>query len=578
MKQTRIINNIVGGSYESDARIAGCAVSQNLYAESVEEASNGFYFTSSLRSVDGERVICEGMEFVDPMKQGCRGIFVASDDSIFAAFGTDILRITKNRVTGVYSAQRIYREPAATIGKVNFTETGGVNSHICWVDGTQIVKAYPLDPTKSESLGMSVPMEFRTPLRVYRTSDEIVKQENYHVSPDQICSINGCLVINDPETDTWYYTEAYILGGTTYTRNVYDLDVNGNIQYEPGTYTVKTKEVALNNEEPSSNTCYLWLDRYSKPRFQTAEYSADKVSGMVVCGDMLFVIGSKSVQIYTQDSSSDAQGFSSMIFTSAGRNIRDLGAKVTDTIVELDGNVIFLGSSARGERSIFAMNGNAPMRISTNVIERELQDEDLSSAYALGWIQNGHSFYCLSVPSIKKTYVYDFATKQWHNRSTRLSDGTDDCWWARYAVNANGDIVLGAKGVSVLARFDKDKYDDFRGEPIIKRRTSPIFTSDYSPFMVNDVMLLWNTGTTNDINNDGNAKNPVVMLEVSTDGGNTFGDERWANGGEVGHYGHRSIWYGIGCGNMFVFRFTISDRVKVIITGAKISHTKLSRF
>lgn len=578
MKQTRLINNIVGGSYEADARIAGCAVSQNLYAESVEEASNGFYFTSSLRSVEGERVIVQNMSFEDPFNQGCRGMFVASDDSIFAAFGSSVMRITKNSITGVYSAKTIYNEGNPTVGKVRFAETGGVNSHVCWVDGTEHIKAYPIDPLKAEALGVSVPILFRTPLRVYLTSDEIKKDENFHVSPTQICSVKGSLVINDPETDTWYYTESYILGGTTYKRSVYDLDENGNVKYEEGTYKVATKEVKLNEEEPSSSTCYLWLDRYSKPRFQTAEYSADKVTGMVVCGDMMFVIGAKSIQIYTQESSTDAQGFSSMIFNSSGRNIKDLGAKVSDTIVELDGNVIFLGSSARGERSIFAMNGNAPIRISTNVIERELQGADVSTSYALGWVQNGHSFYCLSVPSLKKTYVYDFATRQWHNRSTRNPDGTDSYWWAQYASNANGDIVLGSGGIGILARLDKDKYDDYRGEPIIKRRTSPIYVSDYSPFMVNDVMLLWNTGTTNDINNDGNAKNPVVMLEVSTDGGNTFGDERWAYGGQVGDYGHRSIWYGIGCGNMFVFRFTISDMVNVVITGAKISHTKLNRF
>lgn len=577
MKKTRLINNVIGGSYESDVMIAGCAVSQNLYAESVEDASNGFYFTTSLRSVEGERVVLDLSAIPNIDAVGCRGMFVASDNSVFAAFGSCVVRIRKNPIKNVYGYETIYHSNTLNLEKVCFAETGGINSHVCWVDGGDIVFAYPLSTEKAT--GVSLPVRFHTPIRVYKTADEIVQDTEFHVRPTQICSINGCLVINDPDTDTWYYTDAYVLGGTNYIRNVYALDANGNIQYEDGdSYKVKTKEVNLWAEEPSSYTSYLWLDRYSKPRFQTAEYSADKISGMTVCGDLLFVIGEKSMQIYNQEASTDAQGFSSMVFSSVNRDIRDLGTKAKDSIVELDGNVIFLGSSARGERSVWMSNGGAPVRISTNVMEREWEGLRLEDAFSFGWMQNGHHFYCITVPAVGKTYCYDFATRQWHNRSTRLQNGTDGAWWVRFAVNLEGDICLGSNKEKVIAVLDKNKYDDFRGEPIIKRRTAPCLTNDFSPFMVNDLLLLWNTGTTNDINNENDARNPVVMLEVSFDGGNTFGPERWGYGGKVGMYSHRTIWYGIGAGNMIVFRFTISDRANVVITGCKISHTPLSNF
>ncbi len=577
MKQTRLLNNVIGGSYEADVKIAGCAVSQNLYAESVEEASNGFYYTSALRSVDGERVVLDLSAVKDVATKGCRGMFVASDNSIFAAFGSSIVRITKNPANGRFTYSTIYTESELTLSKVRFAETGGVNSHVCWVDGSTQVKAYPLEPEKAPE-GVSLPLKFTTPLRVYKTADEVVEDTNYNVRPSHICSINGCLVINDPENDTWYYTDAYILGGTNYERKVYDLDENGNIQYVDNTYEVKTRTVKLWETDGSSTASYLWLDRYSKPRFQTAEYSADKVSGMIVCGDLLFVIGTKSLQMYNQQASTDAQGFSSMVFSSVNRNIRDIGAKSTDTIAELNGNVIFLGASARGERSVWVTNGGAPVRISTNVMEREWEGVYLEDSYAFAWNENGHNFYAITIPRLQKTYCYDFATKQWHNRSTRLENGTDVEWWVKDVVNCDGDICLASDSESVIAKLDRKKFDDFRGQPIIKRRTAPILTNDYSPFMVNDLMLLWNNGTTDDINNENEAKNPVVMLEVSLDGGNTFGSERWGYGGEVGMYSHRTIWYGIGAGNMIVFRFTISDRVNVVITGCKVSYTALSNF
>lgn len=578
MKQTRLINQVVGGSYETDERIAGYAVSQNLYAESVEAAANGYYFTTSLRSVPGERVVLGDFVISDMFRQGCRGLFVASDCSIFAAFGDGIYRITYNRITGEYSGGRIYGIFPGTVGRIRFCETGGVNSHVCWIDGVNpTLYAYPLEPERVQYVDL--PLVFTTPLRQYKTADQIIVDSvEQHVVPDQLCSVNGSLIINDPENDTWYYTDPYILGGTSYTRQIYDLDESGNVQYVDGTYQVKTKEVNLTDTDSGNTTSYLWLDRYSKPLFTTAEYSADRIEAMAVCGDFLFAFGTGSVQVYNQSESTDAQGFSSMVFSSAGRNIRDLGCGAKDTVVVLNGQAVFLGSSARGERSIWYTSGGTPTRISTNSIERMLEGEDLAGAYAVGYMENGHAFYVLTVPSIDKTFCYDFSTSQWHNRSTYRKDSTKGIWWASFCACVNGHVLIGGSGINKLVRLDKNKYDDYKGDPIIKVRTAPVITNDYSPFIVNDLMLLWNNGTTKDVTNEDGAKNPVVMLEVSRDGGYTFDDEMWAYGGKTGQYGYRTIWYGLGAGNMFVFRFTISDKVNVVITGAKISFTTLSHF
>lgn len=577
MKQTRLINQVVGGSYEQDERIAGCAVSQNLYAESVETASNGFYYTTALRSVSGESVAIEDFMDGDTYGQNCRGMIVASDGSIFAAFGDCVFRIIKSGLS--FSAQRIYKETVPSVGRVRFCETGGVNSHVCWVNGTVKVMAYPLDPVKAISAGIQLPLVFYTPQRQYRTADQVVSDTEANVEPDFICAVNGSLIINDPETDTWYYTEPFILGGVTYTREIYDLDPYGNVQYVPGSaYEVQKKTVYLTQNDPDSGTSYLWLDRYSKPKFTTASYVADRLSALATCGDYLFAFGDNSIQVYSPSLSSDAQGFSSMVFSSTGRNYKDAGCAAVNTVVDMNNSVVFLGSSSKGGLSVMSTNGNAPSRISTNAIERMLDGVDVSTAYALGYTENGHAFYCLTVPAIDKTFCYDFATNQWHNRSTYRDDSQEGLWWPEYSVSSYGRIFLAGGSVGKLVMFDREKYDDYKGDPIVKRRTAPVLTNDYSPFLVNDLMLLWNNGTTRDITNEEGARNPVVMLEISRDGGNTYEDELWAYGGETGQYGYRTIWYGIGAGTFFVFRFTISDRVNVVITGAKVSYTALSQF
>lgn len=579
MKQVRLINNIVGGSYEDDNRFGGCCLSQNLYADGVEMASENFYVTKKLRSVEGERVVMDFSGIVGGSGIGCRGMFEASDGSVFAAFNDKIVRIVKDSAGSDYESEIIYTEPVGSSARIRFAETGGINSHVVWVDGTDSVKAYPLEPEKAEALGIPVPIVFRTPLRVYLTSDEIKKETNYHIRPDFVNSLNGSIIINDPETDTWYYTDAYALGGTNYKRNIYELDEEGNIQYETGTYNIKTKEVSITDEDPSSLNSYLWLDRYSKPRFQTSEFSADKITGMVTSDNMLYVVGEKTIQIYTQEASTDAQGFSSIVFNSYNRNISKLGSKAKDSIVEIDGKVVFFGSGDRGERSIFVASGNEPTRISTNAIERELEGKETDDCKAFGFVRNGHKFYCITFPSIERTFVFDFATSQWHNRTTRRSNGTDTNWWPSFCVSFFGDVALASSKESVIAVVDKDKYDDFKGNVIIKRRTAPVMINNGSPFKLNDVSLLWNVGTTKDVANLHGAQNPVVMLEISEDGGNTFGMEKWEYAGKTGMYTYRTVWMGVGgVGTQFVLRFTISDRFPVEITTAPVTFTPLAHF
>lgn len=581
MKQVRLINNIVGGSYEDTDRFAGCSLSQNLYADKVEQKADGYFVTSKLISVEGERIALDLSEETGEQNNvGCHGMFEASDGSVFAAFGNKIVRIKKNSVSETYTKEIVYDYGYAILNRIRFAETGGINSHVVWCDGTDFVKAYPLDNTKAEALGVQVPLLFRTPLRVYLTSDEIRKETNYHVQPTFICSLNGSIIINDPETDTWYYTDAYALGGTDYERSVYDLDKDGNIQYESGSsYKVKTKNVRIADEDPSSLNSYLWLDRYSKPRFQTAEFSADKITGMVTCDNMLYVVGEKTIQVYTQESSTDAQGFSSIVFNSFNRNVANLGSKYGDTIVELDGNIVFFGSGSRGERSVFVTNGNNPVRISTNAIEREIEGKRIDDCYAFGFVNNGHKFYVITFPIAERTFVYDFSTSQWHNRTTRKANGEDTYWWPRYCCGLYGKIALARGGEYVIAVLDSKKYDDYRGRVIIKRRTAPVMINNGSPFMLNDIELLWNVGTTKDVNNNAGAKNPVVMLEISDDGGYTFGNGSWGYGGKTGQYTYRTIWRAVGgTGTQYVLRFTISDRVNVEIATSHITFTPLAHF
>lgn len=59
-----------------------------------------------------------------------------------------------------------------------------------------------------------------------------------------------------------------------------------------------------------------------------------------------------------------------------------------------------------------------------------------------------------------------------------------------------------------------------------------------------------------------------MMLRISKNGGLTFHVERISSFGKIGEFGRRAIWRRLGRGRDFVFEISVTDPVKVSLTGA----------
>lgn len=62
---------------------------------------------------------------------------------------------------------------------------------------------------------------------------------------------------------------------------------------------------------------------------------------------------------------------------------------------------------------------------------------------------------------------------------------------------------------------------------------------------------------------------PKVMLQWSDDGGHTWSNEYWKSAGRIGDYLARVIFNRLGMSRDRVFRITMTDPVKWVITGAR---------
>jgi hypothetical protein len=101
----------------------------------------------------------------------------------------------------------------------------------------------------------------------------------------------------------------------------------------------------------------------------------------------------------------------------------------------------------------------------------------------------------------------------------------------------------------------------------VRELISRHYFMDYVLFFISRLTIDFQTGVGLV---SGQGSNPMVSLSISKDNGNTWGNELWTSIGAAGGYLARAFWTRLGSGRDWLFKFRITDAVKVVITGGKI--------
>lgn len=126
---------------------------------------------------------------------------------------------------------------------------------------------------------------------------------------------------------------------------------------------------------------------------------------------LLWIFGPNGIQPYT-----DAGDFPFPFDVIPGTFIEN-GLAASLSIAKLDNSLFWLGSDERGNGMVWRANGFTPQRVSNHAVEYALQSyATIADAVAYAYQDQGHSFYVLGLPTADKTWVYDAATQQWHER------------------------------------------------------------------------------------------------------------------------------------------------------------------
>ena len=240
---------------------------------------------------------------------------------------------------------------------------------------------------------------------------------------------------------------------------------------------------------------------------------------------------------------------------------------------EAIGSVVWLATSTNGGYQVVEASGFTPTRISTHAVEYAIaQYAVVSDAVADVYAEQGHLFYVLTFPTAGYTWVFDFATRLWHQRGAW--DGSTSTWSAQqtdFGCTAFGRQLAVSRNDGVIYTQSTALTTGVDGGLIRRVRRSPAVFSDHLQlsFSVLEIFLESGLGTVS-----GQGVDPQVMLRSSDDGGKTWGIERSGSAGMMGAYRTRVRFRRLGASRDRVFEMSVTDPIPWRIINAFVNVTR----
>ena len=212
------------------------------------------------------------------------------------------------------------------------------------------------------------------------------------------------------------------------------------------------------------------------------------------------------------------------------------------------------------DRSVYRSVGYQGQKISTQAMDQAFAKYSaVSDAYGFTYVQEGHEFYVLCLPTEAKTWVFDAVTQRWHERGEWDSDADDFILWrGSCAAQFNDLLYVGDYANGKLYTLDPDTVTD-NGTAITRMRRTPHATNSMLRMFHRSLTVVFQTGVNG---MDAPTDEPQAMLRWSNDGGHTWSNEQWRSLGAQGKYGKRIQWDRLGMARSRVYELRIADKIR----------------
>ena len=291
--------------------------------------------------------------------------------------------------------------------------------------------------------------------------------------------------------------------------------------------------------------------------FLSFEQTADTLVGMCKHLNYLVAFGAVSTQFFY-----DVANPTGSPLGLAASYTLEIGCANGDSIVATNNTVLWVGTSKTFGKSVYIMDGTAPIRISTANIDRHIEADGLGDISAYCYTINGHTLYILTLQNTHQTLVYDLNEKMWYT-------------WTQYSLQSNDQPNPGTYQESY---FRPTYYTQLNGVPyVLDDDTATLYYLDVNTYQDAGQSIYCRTVT--DISDNGSTKRKffgrleiigdkvagTMQIRHSGDDYNT-----WSNYRSVNLNAPRAQVYLSGADRRRAWEFLCTSNVPLRIDGAEI--------
>lgn len=298
--------------------------------------------------------------------------------------------------------------------------------------------------------------------------------------------------------------------------------------------------------------------------FGSAEVNPDSIVGLHVNHNDLFVLGSQTIELFTN------QGGSGFPFIRIdGANIQK-GVHAKFSPVEFDNTFMFVGGGYNEMSAIWKVtSSSSAVKVSTDAVDSAIQEftkAEIANAFSFTYSENGHFFACFTfeatadrIPS--RTFVYDATSSTlsgksiWFERQTGVSASR---WRVNHIVNVYNRLITTDSVDGRIGYINADDYEEY-GSTMLREFVTQPFTQLNNRLFFGNIELTVENGVGL---SSGQGSNPLVNMEYSDNGGRDWSYILSRTLGATGEYLQRVIWRRLGRSpTNRMFRFKVSDPI-----------------
>lgn len=302
-------------------------------------------------------------------------------------------------------------------------------------------------------------------------------------------------------------------------------------------------------------------DTYDALDFASAEGAPDNIVAHLVDHRELWFFGVSSTEVWSPYPNGE------QVYARNNGAAIEVGCAAAMTPQKIDNTIYWMGYDKLGQGIVWSAGGSSgytPIRISDQALEDAVSKlSDISGSYAWTYQDAGQTFYCLQVPGLSTTWVYDASVQKWHERAD-LVGGDLNRWRADAHVFAYGKHVCG-DSTGKLYEIDPYEYT-LNGDPLSREWTTAHQSNPALGRVFYDNLVLDMVAGQTDSGED-----PHIEMRYSNDAGETWSAWVSRSTGRIGEFGKRVKWDRLGSGRNRVFQFRCSDNCKASIIGMSLN-------